>query len=74
MVLSLRFPQRVLAQWAAQSSFVAAAASWFEREAKSGQWLHLVNHYSPLADEFNIILGEIRAEDFVRCEFSLLKD
>jgi hypothetical protein len=43
--------------------FLAAPASWFESETKSNAWHYLVNRYGPLADQFNIKLGEIRAED-----------
>jgi hypothetical protein len=43
--------------------FLAAPSSWFKSETKSNAWHYLVNRYGPLADQFNIILGEIRAED-----------
>ena len=43
--------------------FLAAPSSWFENEKKSRPWHDFVNHYGPLADQFNIKLGEIRAED-----------
>jgi hypothetical protein len=45
--------------------FLAAPSSWFENEKKSRPWHRLVNHYGPLADQFNIILGEIRTDDLV---------
>ncbi len=43
--------------------FLAAPSSWFKNEKKSRPWHGFVNHYGPLADQFNIKLGEIRADD-----------
>ena len=43
--------------------FMAAPASWFEKPKLSRAWHHLVKHYGPLAEKFQITLGEIRAED-----------
>ncbi len=42
---------------------MAAPASWFEKQELSLTWHHLVKHYGPLAEKFQITLGEIRAED-----------
>jgi hypothetical protein len=41
--------------------FLAAPASWFDSK-NSSAWHHLVDHYGPIARQFNIVLGEIRAE------------
>ena len=44
--------------------FLAAPAAWFENKHKSNACHHLVAHYGPLAEQYNIMLGEIRSEDF----------
>lgn len=41
-----------------------APTSWFENKSKSRTWRHLVEHYGPLAKQFDITLAELRAEDF----------
>jgi hypothetical protein len=43
--------------------FLAAPSSWFENEKKSRPWHDFVNHYGPLADQFDIKLGEIPADE-----------
>lgn len=46
-----------------RAMLMAAPASWFESESKSRTWRHLVTHYGALSKQFDITLGEIRAED-----------
>ncbi len=42
--------------------FVAAPTAWFESQALSHTWHHLVRHYGPLAKTFHITLGELHAD------------
>ncbi len=41
---------------------VAAPTVWFERQSLSQAWHHLVKHYGPLAQTFDITLGELHAD------------
>ncbi len=40
---------------------VAAPTAWFESQALSHTWHHLLRHYGPLAKTFHITLGELHA-------------
>lgn len=42
--------------------FVVAPRTWFERDSLSATWRHLVRQYGGLAKQFQVTLGEIRAE------------
>lgn len=41
---------------------VAAPTAWFESRALSHTWHHLFKHYGPLAETFDITLGELHAD------------
>jgi len=41
---------------------MVAPAQWFEHKSSADAWNYLVEHYGPLSEQFDITLGEIRAE------------
>jgi len=44
--------------------FLVAPGSWFASKSNAEKWGYFLDHYGPLAKQFDITLGEILAEDF----------